>query len=145
MKKTIALLVSALLVTTVQAKAVTFKDTPPIVSLSEMSLEKIQEFIGTKNPEFIIELTESAAIPVQFLAKNRIFSAMIDPNFTFKVDKTCYFRIVKKKFYMSEDLVNWKKADKFMKGIMIPAIYPNPNKPGLIVEGNIVPDSMDIE
>jgi hypothetical protein len=46
---------------------------------------------------------------------------------------------------MSGDLVNWQKADKFMKGIMIPSIYPNPNKPGLIVEGNRVPDSMDTE
>jgi hypothetical protein len=141
MKKIIFLFVLTLTTLHARPKVVTFNDTPRIVSAAELTFDKIQELIQSKNSDFTLELKEGTMLPLQFLVKNRIFSAMIDPNFTFKVDRTCYLRIANKKCYMSEDLVHWQKAEKFFDGKSTIQLTPSTNKPGFVLETNVVPHS----
>ena len=110
-----------------------------ILSFDQLSFDSIQEFAHMKDSDFIVELKEGTAVPLQFLAKTRILSAMIDPNLVIKVDKTCYLRVINKKCYMSEDLVQWEKAGKFMDGQPVIRVIPSTNKPGLTIETSIVP------
>lgn len=145
MKSMFFLFASVLSLTTAHAKALTFTDVPRIISLIEISPEKIQEFISSRNPNFVVELKEGNSLPLQFLTKTRVFSALLDPNLTIQVDKTCYLRIVNKKCYMSEDLVKWEKAEKFLNGESTIRFYPSTNKPGFVLESNIVPFREEIE
>lgn len=145
MKKTLFLFTCSLMAVAAHAKTITFDDSPRIISLHTLSFETIQELIHSKNSDSIIEFTEGAAIPLQFLMKNRVLSAMIDPNLMFKIEKTCYLRVVNKKCYMSEDLVHWEKAGRFMSGKQTMQIKPNTNKPGFTLETTIDPYQDEIE
>lgn len=145
MKKVIFLFALAITALHAGSKVVTFNDTPRIVSASELTVDKIQGLIQSKNSDVIVELTEGTAIPLQFLLKNRIFSAALDPNLMFKVDKTCYLRVVNKKCYMSEDLVNWQKAGKFLDGTPMVQLTPSTNKPGFVLQTDLVPSGDDEE
>src|SRR5690349_4645939 len=100
MKKIIFLLVLALSTLHARQQVVIFNDSPPIVSAGELTYDKIQEPIQSKNTDYAIELKEGIALPLQFLLKNRMFSATLDPNLVFKVNKTCYLRVVNKKCYI---------------------------------------------
>jgi hypothetical protein len=146
MKKSLFLLTSVLAIAVTQAKAVTFSDTPGIISFSELSLEKMQEFIKSEDSGSIIEFKEGTSIPIQFLTKNRVCSVLLDPNLTLSVDKTCYLRIVNSKCYMSEDCINWKKARDFMTGEAT-AVQLNlsSNKPGIVLESNVRSAEEDIQ
>ena len=139
MKKALFLLTCVLTISTAQAKTKELDDMPRILSFDQLSFNNIQEFIRMKDSDVIVELREGTTVPLQFLAKNRILSAMIDPNLVIKVDKTCYLRVVNKKCYMSEDLVQWEKAGRFMDGESVVRVVPSTNKPGLTIEASIVP------
>ncbi|MCX6989674.1 MAG: hypothetical protein NTX49_01200 [Chlamydiae bacterium] len=139
MKKPFFLFTSALIITCSLATATTFTDTPKIISFNEFSVEKIQEFINAKNSDFIIEIEKGDSFPLQFLTKTRVFSAMLDPNIKLKVEKTCYVRVVNNKCYMSEDLVNWEKAQRFMGGVATLQLSQSETNSGLVLETDIVP------
>ena len=138
MKKACFLFVCFLSVATVHAKAKVFNDRPRIVPLSELSFEKIQELTRSTTSDYIVEFKEGTTVPLQFLTKTRLLSALIDPNLTLKVEKTCYFRVVDKKCYMSEDLTHWEKTSKFLEGKSTIQIKPSA-KGGLMLEATIAP------
>jgi hypothetical protein len=139
MKKAFFLLACILAVSTAHAKVKVFNDVPQTVSWSELSVEKLQEFIYSKNSSFAVEVKEGTIIPLQFLTKTRIFSAIIDPNLVIRAEKPCYFRVADKKCYISEDLTHWEKAEKFLSGKSTLQLTSSPNKPGLTLETSIVP------
>jgi hypothetical protein len=139
MKKMFIFLVYALAASTAYAKVKTFDDVIQIVSWSELSVEKLQEFIYSKNSSFAVEVKEGTIIPLQFLTKTRIFSAIMDPNLVIRAEKTCYFRVADKKCYMSEDLTRWEKAERFLSGSPTLKLTSSPDKPGLTLETSIVP------
>lgn len=139
MKRALFLLTCVLTISTAQAKTKEFDNTPRMLPFDQLSFDNIQEFIYKKDSDFTIELREGTTVPLQCLAKTRVLSAMIDPNLVIKVDKTCYLRVVNKKCYMSEDLVQWEKAEKFMDGKSVLRFIPSTNKPGLTLEASIVP------
>lgn len=140
MKTIFLFLISALMFSTAHAaKTKTFNDTLRIVPWNELSIDKIQQFTHSKNSDFTVQLKEGTMVPLQFVTKNRTLSALIDPNLMIRVDKTCYLRIVDKKCYMSEDLVQWQTAGKFMEGETTFRFAPSTNKPGLVLEQEIVP------
>lgn len=145
MKKVIFLFALALTTLHARSKVVTFNDTPRVVSAEELSFDKIQKFIQSKNSDFSVELKEGTTFPLQFLVKNRVFSAMIDPNLVFNVDKTCYLRVVNKKCYISEDLVQWQKAGKFLDGKSTVQLTQSTNKPGFVLQTDVVPFTDDEE
>lgn len=143
MKKSLFLL--ACIFTSMLAHAKVFEDTPAIISVNELSSERLQELIYSKSLGFIIELREGTTIPLQFLTKFSFFSMMLDPNLAFRIEKTCYFRVVNGKGYISEDLVNWKKIDQyFLKGKESILCKPSTNKPGYTLEVSVTP-SDDVE
>jgi hypothetical protein len=140
MKRAFFIFVSALNIATAHAKV--FDDRPRIMPLSELSFEKIQELIQSKNSDCTVEFKEGTTIPLQFLTRTRLFSALIDPNLMLKAEKTCYCRVVNKKCYMSEDLIHWEKIGKFLKGTSSIQIKPVA-KGGLILETTIAPHEDD--
>lgn len=127
MKKALFLCVCTLITAAAHTAPVTFNDVTRIVSADELSVEKINALIHLKNWDFTLEFKEGANFPVKFLTKARCFSVALNPNLAFKVDKKCYLRVVKKKCYLSEDLVEWTKAEKFFNN------QPN-NKPTLMLK-----------
>lgn len=141
MNKTALFLTCAIL--SLNAKVKTFDDQPPILASNELSLEQIQEFTHAENSSFTIAVKEGLTVPLQFLMKTTVFSALLDPNLTLSVDRTFYLRVVDKKCYLSQDLVNWEKASKFLNGSSAVRLVPSTNKPGLTLETEIVPYSDD--
>jgi hypothetical protein len=139
-KKIIFLFALALSSLHAGSKVVTLNDSPRIVSAADLSFEKIQELIQSKSSDIAIVFNEGAAFPLRFLVRNRVLSTMLDPNLTFKVEKTCYLRVIKKHCYMSEDLIHWQKASKFMEGNEVTInLTPSPDKPGFVLQAEIVP------
>lgn len=139
MKRMLFLLMCNLIFTTAYPKVKFFDPPRSITSLDDLNFEDIQKLIQSKKCDITIELREGAIVPLKFLMKNRNFSAMIDPNLVFRVEKTAYLRLMNKKCYMSEDLVHWEKAGKFTGGLPVFQLKPNATQPGLTLEANIVP------
>ena len=140
MKKSLFLVFCTCIAFSAQAKVKVFDPQPRVLAMHELSLEKIQEFIHARNSEFAVELREGIAVPLQFLMKSPLLSAVIDPNMVVRIEKTCYLTVVNKKCYMSEDLVHWEKVSKFIDGNPIIEIRPNKERSGLILETTFVPD-----
>jgi len=144
MKKTLFIFACTLAITVAHAKVKTFPDSPRIVPLSELSYEKIRELLHCQNSPFTVELKHGAVVPLQFLTRNRVFSAMLDPNLTFKIEKTCYLRVVNKQCYLSDDLVHWQKPGRFLDGEAAYELKPGINK-GFLLETTLVPSEDDQE
>ncbi len=139
MKKALFLLTCILAISAAQARVKKFSDMPPIIPFDQLSLDNIQELIGMRDSGFIVELKKGTSVPIQFLTKTSIFSAVIDPDLVITVDKTCYLRVLNKKGYISEDLVQWKKGSKFMRGKSTSRLIPSTNKSGVTLETSVVP------
>lgn len=128
----------SLIFTTAYAKVKFFDPPHSITSLEDLNFEDIQRLVQSKKADITIELREGAVVPLKFLMKNRNFSAMINPNLVFRVEKTTYLRILKRKCYMSEDLVHWEKAGKFTGGLPVFHLLKR-DQAGLTLEADIVP------
>lgn len=126
--------------TALHAKPKVFNDHPRVLSVSELSMEKILELAQSKHWDCILHLKEGNMVPLQFLMKTSLLSARIDPNLSLKVEKTCYFRVANKKGYFSEDLVHWEKgSDYFFSGTPSHQLKPTANNSGLVLESSLVP------
>lgn len=139
MKKAIFLCVCSLITGVAYTTPVIFRDVTRIVSADELSIEKINELINLKNWDFTLEFKEGTNFPIKFLTKARCFSAVLNPNLAFKVDKKCYLRVVNKKCYLSEDLVEWTKAGKFFNNQPnhTPTLTLNQDETGFVVEASV--------
>jgi hypothetical protein len=132
------------MIAALHAKTISFNDQLKVVPLSHFTVTQLQEFILSHDSGFVLELQEGSSFPVQFLTKTPFISAMIDPNLTIKIEKTCYLRIAHKKLYMSEDLIHWEKANKMLDGRPSFQLSPSQNQ-GLVVESHLVPDQYEKE
>ncbi len=142
MKHTLSLLTCALLVTAAHAGGgKVFNDVPRIVSCSEISYEQIEQLTKSKDWDFVIEFKEGTVVPLRFLVRNPFFSAALDPNLVFKVEKTCYLRVAHRKAYMSEDLVNWEKPEDFLgrEPAVNIQLIPNADKGGFTLQATLTP------
>lgn len=81
-----------------------------IVSMAELDSALINELVAGGHPDVAIELKPGAEIPFRLFHRcNPFFSLAVNPNVSAKVEKLCYLRFVKKKVYISQDLVTWEK------------------------------------
>ncbi len=80
-----------------------------IVSLSQLDSDWIKEWIGGLHPDMAVEFKPGTEIPLRFFHRAPLFSIAFAPNLAVRVEKLCYLRFVKKKVYISQDLVSWEK------------------------------------
>lgn len=143
MKKAILLFSVAFISLQASQKTITFDTTPRILSINELSYERIQELIQSKDSDFMIALEEGASFPLKFLLKHRLFSSMLDPNLSFTVAKTCYLRVVNKKCYISEDLIHWEKTSRLLSGKSKLQLVPNEDKPGFTLQTTLTEEESE--
>jgi hypothetical protein len=118
MKKWMGLIVIAITMAT-GAFAKDWKTLPEIrevIPFTELTVEKVKELIDGKYKDTAILCEEGTELPLKFLFKYGLFSVKHTPELTVKIERTCYIRrYLKKKVYMSYDLVHWENAEKFFK------------------------------
>ena len=139
MKKAFFFFLAALTISTAHAKVKVFEDKLPVIPWTQFSFEQVQELTHSHNSDMIVEFNEGTVIPFQFLTKTRLLSSRLDPNLSVQVDKTCYFRIVNKKCYISDDLVNWERPEKMLAGKPTRQLTPNANQSGFTLETSMAP------
>lgn len=84
-----------------------------IVSFAQLDSALINELIAGTHPDMAIEFQPGTEIPLRFFHRDSLFSLSFVPNLAIKVEKLCYLRFMKKKVYISQDLVKWEKPDLF--------------------------------
>lgn len=96
------------------AHAKTLPDVTKVVLVSDLTVEMITELTQGMHPDTAVEFKEGSCLPVHFLFRNKLFSVAYDPKITVKMETAGYVRFMKKKAYMSLDLVNWDKPEYFL-------------------------------
>lgn len=91
-----------------------------VISLTDLTPEMAKEVLEGMHPDIAIECPEGKELPFKYMGDFGLFSINFAPNLSIKIEKTCYFRILKKnrkdgttgnpKGYMSFDLKQWDKA-----------------------------------
>ena len=106
-----------------------------IVPLTDLAIDTTKELFDGSHSDVAILCEAGTELPLKFLTSCEMFSIKWIPNLTIKVDKTCYFRAVGKKVYMSYDLINWNRnfptGNATMKGGI------SPDKSHVLIETRI--------
>lgn len=102
-----------------------------IVSFTQLDSTLISELIAGKHPDIAIEFQPGTEIPVRFFHRNSFCSIDFNPNVTVKADKLCYLRFMRKKVYISQDLVTWEKPDIFGRRLAAEAVV---DSAGILVQ-----------
>lgn len=130
----IFLFVSLFFLSTAFAKTKTLPPVDEVISAMELTPEMIQGLIDGLYPNVAIELKEGAAIPLHFFYKTKIVSLECNPNLTTRITATSYLRAVKRKLYMSEDLIHWTNPKNFFGGSLRNSIKMSADKSHAIIE-----------
>ena len=139
MKKKVGLiLISMMLVSQGFARTNTLPEPRQVISLQGLDAQMIREIVQGEHPDLAVKCEEGNAIPLEFLHKFSFFSMKLNPNFSIKVDQSCYFRFCNKKVYMSYDLNRWEKPNTF-DGKFSVDVKQNENKTGLVLETTLTP------
>src|SRR4029077_21026346 len=110
-----------------------------IVTLSELTKERVEDFFAGKRSEFILECTEGAILPFKLSFQGDFFALADDEvSLAIKILKTCYIKCIDETFFFSTDLQNWKGFQEFFTGMMGVSLDVNENIPtvGLNIELN---------
>ena len=133
MKMIVSFLLTALLLAgTVHAKQL--PEVNRIIEIGELTEEVSKVLITGAQPDTALKFPEGASIPLHFLFNYSVAAIAYDPAVSIQVKETCYLRIVGKKAYMSTDLIDWKRPNKFFDGRLDGSAGANPHKLGLTVE-----------
>ena len=103
------LLILVMQLSTVYAKDKFFPEPREIISVTQVDSALIQELIGGVHSDLTVSLQPGTEVPLRFFHRESFFSVAFNPNLSIKVEKPCYLRFMKRKVYISEDLVKWKK------------------------------------
>lgn len=103
------LLIFVLALSPIFAREKVLPEPRQIISFAQLDSALINEWIAGKHPDMAIEFQLGTEIPFRFFHRNPLFSLAFNPNLAIKVEKLCYLRFVKKKVYISHDLVTWEK------------------------------------
>lgn len=127
MKKTLVLIFAAtLMLSTAFAKKRELPveletEVKQVLSSTDLTPDMTKELLEGKHPRVAIECPEGRELPFKYMGDFGLFSVNFFPNLSVKVEKTCYFRFIKKsgraspaKGYMSYDLKTWGKAKDFL-------------------------------
>ena len=126
------LITTLFFVGTVQAKQLS--EVTSIIEIGELTEDVSKALILGTLPDTALKFPEGASIPLHFLFNYSVAAIAYDPAVSIKVKETCYLRVVGKKAYMSTDLANWKRPNKFFDGKLDGSAGVNPQKLGLTVE-----------
>ncbi len=116
---------------TVCAKEKFFPEPQEIISAAQLDSTLIQELVTGVHSDLTVSLQPGTEIPLRFFHREAFFSIGFNPNLSIKVDKLCYLRFMKRKVYISDDLVVWKKPHLF-SGKMTPNL--SLDQSGILVE-----------
>jgi hypothetical protein len=111
-----------------------------MAALTELDASFIKELALGMHPDVAVECKKGTTLPLRFFHNWGLFSLKCAPNLTVKVEEPCYLRCVRKKLYISQDLVTWEKADKFFNG-KCDANVNIDEQSGILVESQQVPYS----
>lgn len=117
--------------------SLTAKTLPPIekvISAIELTPDFLKELLNDETPDLAIELPQGSAIPIHFLIKSPISIFTCNPNLTVQITETSYLRVVKRKVYMSKDLISWDRPDRFFQGKVESTAKMSADKSHAIVE-----------
>ncbi len=120
------------------------KHFPPlkqVVSMADVDTQMIQEMILGLHSDLAIQCEAGAELPLRSLHHFGLFTVKHNPNLSMEVEKTCYLRCVKRKVYVSEDLITWEKPKDFFSGK--PEAKLKVDDAGLLVETTLVPFEED--
>lgn len=85
-----------------------------VICLTELTPQITKELFKGIHPNVAFKCEEGIALPLKYLGNFGLFSINFSPNLSFKVEKTCYLRFIKKKTFLSFDLKQWEKASSFV-------------------------------
>jgi len=83
--------------------------------VQDVTMELITEMSEGMHKDLVFQCDEGTEIPLSFLYNFDVFSVAINPNLSFKIQKSCYIRFFNGKPYISYELKEWKKV-KFPMG-----------------------------
>jgi hypothetical protein len=103
-----------------------------VIPLTDITPELSKELLSGQLPDVAIECKEGVELPIKYLCKAGFISFKYEPNLSFKIEKTCYLRLIKKgRCFMSFDLKTWKKPDV---NLLDTTIGISPDKSHILVE-----------
>lgn len=108
-----------------------------VISLKDANQEVMKSLLEGTQSDVAIECEKGTMIPIKYLGNFKFLSLNCDPNLSVKLEETSYLRFIKKQVYMSRDLKNWEKANKFFKKIKL-NVGVNELKSHVLVESNSV-------
>lgn len=108
-----------------------------IITLKDANQEVIKSLLDGTHSDVAIECEKGTMLPVKYLGNFKFLSLNCDPNLSVKLEETSYLRFIKKQVYMSHDLKNWEKANKFFKKVKL-NVGVNELKSHIVIESNSV-------
>ena len=80
--------------------------------LTDITPDLCKELLNGEHPEIVVECRQGISLPLKYLCNAGFFSIKYEPNLSFKVEKTCYLRLLRKgRCDVSFDLINWDKPN----------------------------------
>lgn len=117
MRKPIRLaLIATLFLSPLFGKNRSFPEIRRVVALTELDSPFIDELAVGKYPDVVIECKQGTELPVSLLHNYGHLSLKCIPNLTVKIEEPFYIRCLRKKTYISRDLITWEKAGKAFRG-----------------------------
>src|SRR3990167_11109032 len=117
MNRSISLVLILLLATTgtLFAKKKKLPELRQIIPMAELTPEMVEDLIQGATPELAIECQPGTELAPKFSLHYGIISALFNPAISLKVDKPFYLRLDRKKAYVSNDLINWDKPERWLQ------------------------------
>jgi hypothetical protein len=84
-----------------------------VVPITNLSFDQFGEIMLGMHPKVAVEFKPTDPTSMEFLHHFGLFSVQHSPGTTFTVEKTFYLRCINHKFYISDDLVNWTKTNRY--------------------------------
>lgn len=142
MKKNILFILALMMLSSSTfAKTKTLPEVRQVISLTDVTPEMSKELLSGMHPDIAIECKEGTSLPLQFLTKYGFFSLKWNPQLTLKVDRPCYLRTIKRRAYLSLDLVNWDKPRNFFKGKANTDVKISNDKSHILIETDLAQDT----
>lgn len=139
MNKIISLLLIFLVITTGTLFAKKKKMLPElrrIISVTELTPEMIEDLGLGRMPDVAIECEPGTELSPKLSWHNGIFTALLNPMALLKINKPFYFRVNRKKVYVSRDLIDWEKPGRWLEGKQTTKVKLGDNKSDVLIETN---------
>jgi hypothetical protein len=95
------------------------EDVKKVVLFTDLTPEMTKELLEGQHPNVAVECREGVELPFKYVGNFGLYSINFSPNLSIRMEKTCYFRFVKKsrkaksskvKSFISFNLKDWEKA-----------------------------------